>query len=190
MFDKTARKILKGASRTHGFTLVELMITVAVGAVLIVLALPSFRELSIRSNVTNITNQLVLALNAARSEAVRRGTQVEVVNSTGSNIWTASWSVKADSNNDGSFTVTDTVVTAQSGAPTGYSVCSKSTGGGADQAVVFDQTGALVKPVASFDINVNRPDGNRVTSQHITIKGSGEVQTQKNTTSSPAPTSC
>jgi len=57
--------------RQSGFTLVELMITVAVLAILLALALPSFQA-SIRSNrVATTSNELLGSLSLARTEAIR-----------------------------------------------------------------------------------------------------------------------
>lgn len=60
------------AERTQrGFTLVELMVTVAVLAIIMALAVPSFTGL-IRSNrLTGAANELIAAVQLTRSEAVR-----------------------------------------------------------------------------------------------------------------------
>jgi type IV fimbrial biogenesis protein FimT len=178
--------------KRHGFSIVELMITIFVAAILMGLALPSFRELTIRSNITQANNQLVLALNTARSEAVRRGTWVEVVNTTSStNKWTAGWQIIADTNFSQTFT-SDPIVALQGGVPTGYSVCGNATGAtgiGGNWTVIFNASGALTQST-SFDINVNRPDGNKTQAARITVLGSGEVTSRKDTTGSPASFSC
>lgn len=64
--------------KQNGVTLIELMIAIAVLAVLLGIGIPSFQE-TIRTNrVAAITNDLVAALQFARSEAVRRGVNVRV----------------------------------------------------------------------------------------------------------------
>ncbi len=61
---------------TRGFTLVELMVTIAVIAIVLAVGVPSISQLRANSELTTATNELVAALNLARSEAVRRGETV------------------------------------------------------------------------------------------------------------------
>lgn len=76
-----------------GFTLVELMVTIAVLAIGLSLAVPSFSNL-VRSNQAESQNAaLVTALNTARSEAVKRGTNVMVAPKDNSD-WGKGWDVK------------------------------------------------------------------------------------------------
>ena len=57
--------------RQRGFSLIELMVTVAIGAILVAIGLPSFQS-SMRSNrVATATNELVASINLARLEAIR-----------------------------------------------------------------------------------------------------------------------
>ncbi len=62
----------------HGFTVVELLVALAVAAVLFGYALPSFNEFTYQRTLTTRVNNLVLAVNYARSEATRRGATVSV----------------------------------------------------------------------------------------------------------------
>ncbi|AZZ94364.1 prepilin-type N-terminal cleavage/methylation domain-containing protein [Hahella sp. KA22] len=59
--------------KQKGFTLVELMVVIAILAITLVLGLPSFSNLIDSNRVTANTNTLVGALNLARMEAVNRG---------------------------------------------------------------------------------------------------------------------
>lgn len=62
--------------RDHGLTLVELVVALAVAAVLVTFALPGLAGLLAEQRVITTTNRFVAALNLARAEAVRRGTRV------------------------------------------------------------------------------------------------------------------
>jgi type IV fimbrial biogenesis protein FimT len=62
--------------RRRGLTLVELLIVVAVLAVLATLVAPSVRDLVLMQRLRSINSQLVTDLQFARSEAVARGVMV------------------------------------------------------------------------------------------------------------------
>ena len=57
----------------EGVTLIELMITLSVAAILLSLAIPSFQQIAATNRVAGLTNELTAALNLARSEAIKRG---------------------------------------------------------------------------------------------------------------------
>jgi type IV fimbrial biogenesis protein FimT len=84
------------AGRDEGFTLVELMITVAVLAVLVSLAAPSFSRLIASNNVRSGASDLQMAMLRARNEAITRNASIIVEKSaTG---WKDGWVVKEGSN--------------------------------------------------------------------------------------------
>ncbi len=93
---------------SKGFTLVELMVTVAVGVILLTLAVPGFQDMIRNNRMATQTNEFVTALNLARSEAVKRGVRVTVCKSsngddcdTSASGWEQGWMVFADGDNDG-----------------------------------------------------------------------------------------
>ena len=65
-------------SRSKAFTLIELMIVVALIAIIVTLAAPSFRDMILMQRLRGINAQLVTDLAFARSEAVSRGTFMQV----------------------------------------------------------------------------------------------------------------
>ena len=85
--------------RQAGFTMIELMVVVAIVAILAALALPSFQQ-SIRSNrVATTTNEVLASLSLARTEAIK-GIGVSGVcpstdgtNCANSTNWGAGWVV-------------------------------------------------------------------------------------------------
>ena len=94
----------------RGFTLIEVMVVVAILGVLLALAGPSFTPLIERWRVRSTTEALTSALYYARSEAIKRGGDVfigKIPNKTGgcktastTNDWNCGWqictAVKAD----------------------------------------------------------------------------------------------
>ena len=62
--------------RDAGFTLIELVVTLAVAAVLASLAAPSVRDFIVRSSMTNLGNEFSASILKARNEAVNRNTCV------------------------------------------------------------------------------------------------------------------
>lgn len=91
-----------------GFTLIELMVTIAVAAVLLTLAAPSFMDTIRRNSATTQANELLAALHVARSEAVMRGREVAICprasqasNSCGgATDWINGWVVRAVGDTD------------------------------------------------------------------------------------------
>ncbi len=77
-----------------GFTLIELMVTIAIAAILLAVAIPNFIPTITSNRLTTHANELVTALNLARSEAIKRGQEV-VVRKMGAN-WEDGWQVFVD----------------------------------------------------------------------------------------------
>ena len=71
-----------------GFTMIELMVTVVILAVLVALAAPSYHRLVIDSRMTAQSNDFLTALHFTRSEAVKRNTTVTMCKSAdGAACW-------------------------------------------------------------------------------------------------------
>lgn len=87
--------------KSSGFTLIELMVTISIAGILLGIAIPSFTETITSSRLTTNANELMTALNFARSEAVKRGVQVTVINRGASTQWESGWDVFVDINGDG-----------------------------------------------------------------------------------------
>ena len=76
------------------FTLVELLITLAIAAILLGLSIPSFTALISSNRLSSSANKWITTLNYARSEAIKRNQQV-VVRKTSTN-WEQGWQVFVD----------------------------------------------------------------------------------------------
>lgn len=91
-------------SHTEGFTLVELMITLAVAAILAALAAPGFSSIIRDHRLTTQANIFLASLQLARTEAVSRGVQVTIRRNGGVGApWDSGWQVFTDWDQDGQF---------------------------------------------------------------------------------------
>ncbi|WP_339800674.1 GspH/FimT family pseudopilin [uncultured Marinobacter sp.] len=70
-------------SRSSGFTLIELMVVLALVAIVAGVAIPQFTTVIENNRVISTTNSSVGLINFARSEAVRRGRAVTVTSALG-----------------------------------------------------------------------------------------------------------
>lgn len=93
-------------SRSRGFTMVELMIALAIGAILMSLGAPAVIDTVRDNRAATQVNELVGAMSYARGEAVTRGVTVSIrpLNTTPSGtsyLWESGWSVFTDLNSNG-----------------------------------------------------------------------------------------
>lgn len=65
-------------ANTKGFTLVELMVTLAVLAILVTLSIPTFNDFRQRSALRGAADQVVSFIGDARFEALRRNSDVKI----------------------------------------------------------------------------------------------------------------
>ncbi len=107
---------LKLSEAEQGFTLIELIITLVFAGIILAIAVPSFNTMIRNNRLSSEANNLVAALNLARSEAVTRGDRVTVCRSLdGANCnaaagnWEDGWIVFHDPLNSGTVGVVDTV---------------------------------------------------------------------------------
>ena len=68
----------------RGFTLVELMVTMAIAVVLMMFAVPSFKSITLSNKLTTSANDMVSALNIARMEAIKRNSSTQFCSNSAS----------------------------------------------------------------------------------------------------------
>lgn len=158
--------------RMRGFTIVELVVTVAVMAILLAIAAPSFKEIMLGTKLTSQANSLMASAHLARGEAIKRNQQVRLCASsdgascTGS--WQQGWIV---------ITATDAVIQSQQALPAGLQVIQTE----GDSVLSFSPTGVGTEP-ATLTICQSDPVGSQEREIHISTTGAATIK--KTTTGS------
>ena len=104
-------------SEQGGFTVTELLVVITIMAMLLVLAVPSFRDSSLGSQLRSSSNNLLASARFARSEAIKRNSAVTLCVSAdgatcGAGGWQQGWIVLSGGN----------VLQRQYAAPTGFRI--------------------------------------------------------------------
>lgn len=163
--------------RMKGFTLVELMVTLAVLGVLAVFALPGIGELLRNNRLATQSNDVVSMLAYARAEAMRRGARIAVCPSangtdcSGGPNWGVGMIVFVDTNRNGSTDSGEEVLRVMSP----LSGSNTLTPSGISTFLQFRGSG-VANPMGALKLCDSRPDYGR----SIAIASSGSISLTKN----------
>lgn len=158
--------------RDHGFTLIELIVTLIVIAIVATVAVPNFARFIESTRLSGHSSDLVSALNVARSEAIKRGSRVGVCTSTdqatcsGSDDWSDGWIVYVD---DGSGNVAE-VLRVQQAFDGDISIDGQSGASG----VTYRDTGSVLNAVG-IDIDIPSCDNGTARTVTVNLVGRPEV---------------
>lgn len=126
-----------------GFSLIELMVTLAIASILMMVAIPSFNESVKSSRLSTSINGLAASLNLARSESIKRNLPVTVRKSGAE--WESGWNIFTD--NTGTAGVkdgTDVLIRSYDGVPGGYTLRATYTNFVTYQASGISSSGSFV----------------------------------------------
>jgi type IV fimbrial biogenesis protein FimT len=154
----------------HGFTVVELMVVVVIGAILLGIAMPSLQNMIADNRLNAVTDDLASGLNLARSEAGRLNATVGLAPASGG--WVAGWTVGPSGG-----------ATLRTGAmPSGYALAVSSAYA---SGISFDGTGRLTNTGGAQLVICHNggPFGGGGAARMITVNPSGRVRIAQNNSS-------
>jgi len=122
------RRVPGNPTRCGGFTLTEVLMVTAIVAVVMTLALPSMAAMLSNQRLSTYASSLLVALQLARNDAVKRGgTTVVCKSSDGSRCvatghWEQGWIVFEDNNHNAVHDADERLIATQDAAPAGVSI--------------------------------------------------------------------
>lgn len=175
--------------RRSGFTLIELMVTLAIVAILASLAAPQFQRTIANSNLKSTANSFNAAILQARSEAIKNNRSTYVQNTSGTDF-SQGWIVFVDNNANSTFeSGTDTLVLSSGPLAGGVASIGALTN---KTAFRFDSNGYLRTISAAagtpngsvgFGLSPN-PWGDNVRCIVVALSGRARIVSQATTVSS------
>jgi len=152
-------------AKYRGFTLIELMVTLAIAAILVSIAIPNFNTLIQNNRITAHANEFLSALSIARSEAIKRGATVAVTANTPGQ-WQMGWTIATT----GAAPVT--LYVNQAGLAGGTALTNPAN------MVTYNSRGFLAGAIPSvFNLTIPNCTGNQVRTITISPSGSARVTT-------------
>jgi type IV fimbrial biogenesis protein FimT len=171
--------------KQSGATLLELMVTLAVSAILLGIGIPSFAALSHSSRLSAATNELVSALHLTRSEAIKRGSHaVMCPSATGSSCastgnWDQGWVVFHDANNNAGVDAGEAVILTRPALPAGLRATSK---GSTARYISYESSGGTKQITGAFQsgtLTVCSESGSLDSARQIIISKTGRARSAR-----------
>lgn len=159
--------------KRNGYTLIELMITLALAGILLAWAAPGFYDMVQSNRSATFTNEFISSLQLTRSEAVRRGATVNMCPSadtsntscSGGTNWSNGWIVFADSNDNGQIDAGEERIQIYQLLEANRRVTT-----GVDN-ISFAGTGFLQSNSGTFTLDANGCKGNNARSVSLSSTG-------------------
>jgi len=147
-------------SRSSGFTLLELLIVIALVAIFASVGIPSFQYVTYSNRMSSEVNSLLAEMQYARAEAVKEGQPITVCASSnptsanpscsGSASWNQGWIVFVDANGNQTVDTGEQILLQQPA----FTSTDTFVGGGNVDAVTFNREGFLAAYAGSTQVTL------------------------------------
>jgi type IV fimbrial biogenesis protein FimT len=127
--------------KLRGFSLIELMVTITIAAVLMLVVIPGLSTYQRSFQLDSFTSNMLATMNAARGEAMKRGryamlTPIDTVN------WSSGWVVFVDTDRTQDYSGNTDYTIRKSDVPPSYlTITANGTAAAAAPYIMFDPAG-------------------------------------------------
>lgn len=161
--------------KIKAFTLIEFIITMAVAAIFIMVAVPGFYNVMQNNKITSMTNQLAASINYARLEAIKRGYRVSVCSAADASLstcgtaaqWSQGWMVFNDPDNDNIIDAVTDLVKVSEAVPSNMVITANSN------IISFDGSGFLLS--VPITISLSALDCTGLNARVLSVTSSGRL---------------
>lgn len=87
----------------HGFTLIELMVTITIATILMMVAVPNFVQFRRNAALSDAVSGFITAANTARANAMKQGRNTFLIPNDDALGWKSGWLVFADADWSGTY---------------------------------------------------------------------------------------
>lgn len=182
------RDACAGRAPAAAFTIVELVVALAIATLLAILGVPVFQDWLAAYELTNHAKHLAETMTRARTEAVRRGHRVNLCKSTNGGscadhgTWDAGFLVYVDQNGDGKIDAGEPVLEIGGAAPRGITISANRP---VDDYVSYTSLGRARMLSGALQMGTFTFCRSGQRAMQVVLANSGRVRVEKGSTRCP-----
>ncbi len=185
-------KTVLHASRERGLTMMELLITMSIVAILSAIAIPSFKYVTQSNRSSSEVNALLGDMRYARTEAVKEGLPVTVCSSKNGTSclnsidWSQGWIVFSDTNGDHIRNGNEPLLRVQSALGTTFGGTDSFQAAPALLYVTFNREGFAATGLTTTNIALHDSTNTSAYTRCVVVTSLGVISTTKYGSGTPA----